>query len=458
MIRFHYDYEAVVIGGGAAGLSAALTLGRKGKKVAVIEARRIGGIGLNATDLPFETANYGIKLLRLAREGQKLGLSSSGLRYNYPTLMNWRERAEARFETDLRTDIKAANLELIPGTGRLLSKHSVGVGDRVIEAKKIILATGSVAKKSGIKIAARTPYYTPKNILQLKRPVRTAVVVGGGATGCALAQYLQGLGAKVIVFDLAHRLLPREDEETGGVLEEVMTHQGIKVLPETRVVELMQAPQGTRVIFMRGGQEKYIYSDMVVIATGVAPNLDLGLENANLAFSSDGIVVDRYMRTSIRNIYAAGDVTEDGCNNSSTERAKAQGEVVAKQILGQKRVSFEKNEIIRKIDTYPEIAAIGETEDSLTRADKKYQKTLLALNEVVRAKIEGQYGGFIKILTTKRGEKILGASAMLPHADMLMHEIALAMKHNLSLSDLASMPHLESSWNKLIQKAAEKTL
>ena len=170
----------------------------------------------------------------------------------------------------------------------------------------------------------------PEIILDIPRAPKSVFVVGAGSTGCEIAQYFSALGSEVVIADIAGRLLPREDEEAGQVLDEVFKRDGIKVLTQSRVVALEKDGVEKKVIFMRGGQEKSIKIGAVILCTGSAPNVDLGLENAGVKYTHDGIKVDDTMQSSTKYIYAAGDVVG---GHSSTEKAIIDARVAVAHIL-----------------------------------------------------------------------------------------------------------------------------
>jgi dihydrolipoamide dehydrogenase len=290
-------------------------------------------------------------------------------------------------------------------------------------------------------------------VLEILRPPKSIFIIGAGSTGCELAQYFSTLGTQVIIADIAGRLLPREDEEAGQVLDEIFNKEKIKVLTQSRVIALEKDGVSKKVIFLRGGQEKSIRVDEVLMCTGNAPNIDIGLENAGVKFTRNGIKVDERMRTSVKNIYAAGDVLG---GHSSTDKALIEARVAVAQILGHGKVTVDYRGIIRATDIVPQVAEVGETEDDLIRHDAKYNKLVLPLNIIQEANTSDDTMGFIKLITAKKTNKILGATIMAPHAGLIIQEIALAIRYDMSTYELANAPHLTNNWSELVRAACEQ--
>ena len=452
-MKHRFDYDLAVLGSGDAGSEAALTAAKSGLKVALIEANKWGGSSLNYSNVPFGALFYATQLFKSAQIGSKFGLSSANLRYNYPTLNNWKNVALQRAKANSKKEYEDAGITCLHGHGHLLSNTEISVNDETIRAKKILIATGAGMLDTGIKIPTNIEYLLPENVLEILRPPKSIFIIGAGSTGCEMAQYFSALGAQVIIADIAGRLLPREDEEAGQVLDEVFNKEKIKVLTQSRVIALEKDGTSKKVIFLRGGQEKSIRVDEVLMCTGNAPNIDIGLENAGVKFTRNGIKVDERMRTSVKNIYAAGDVLG---GHSSTEKAIIEAHVAAAQILGHGKVTADYRGIIRVTDIIPEVAEVGDTEDDLIRHDAKYNKTVLPLSSVLRANTSDHMMGFIKLITTKKTNKILGATIMAPNAGLIIQEIALAIRFDMSTFDLANAPHLNNDWSELVRIACEQ--
>ena len=453
-MKNRFDYDLAVLGSGDAGGEAALIAAKSGLKVALIESGKWGGSSLNYSNVPFGALFYATQQFKNALNGAKFGLSSTGLRYNYPTVNNWKNVALKRAKANSKKDFEEAGISCLHGRGHLLSSTEISVNEQTIRAKKIIIATGASMLDTGIKIPTDIEYWLPENVLEMIRPPKSIFIVGAGSTGCELAQFFATLGTEVIIADIAGRLLPREDEEVGQVLDEIFNKEKIKVLTQSRVIALEKDTTSKKVIFLRGGQEKSIRVDQVLMCTGNQPNIDIGLENAGVKFTQRGIDVNEHCRTNVKNIYAAGDVLG---GHSSTEKALIEARAAAADILGRgKKAAVDYRGIIRVTNISPAIAEVGITEDDCIRHDSKYNKVIIALDSVQKANTSDNMMGFVKLILAKKSNKILGGTIMAPHAGLIAQELAIAIRYEMTTYELASVPHLANDWSELIRVACEQ--
>lgn len=453
-MKNRFDYDLAVLGSGDAGGEAALIAAKSGLKVALIESGKWGGSSLNYSNVPFGALFYATQQFKNALNGAKFGLSSTGLRYNYPTVNNWKNVALKRAKANSKKDFEEAGISCLHGRGHLLSSTEISVNEQTIRAKKIVIATGASMLDTGIKIPTDIEYWLPENVLEMIRPPKSIFIVGAGSTGCELAQFFATLGTEVIIADIAGRLLPREDEEVGQVLDEIFNKEKIKVLTQSRVIALEKDATSKKVIFLRGGQEKSIRVDQVLMCTGNQPNIDIGLENAGVKFTQRGIDVNEHCRTNVKNIYAAGDVLG---GHSSTEKALIEARAAAADILGRgKKAAVDYRGIIRVTNISPAIAEVGITEDDCIRHDSKYNRVIIALDSVQKANTSDNMMGFVKLILAKKSNKILGGTIMAPHAGLIAQELAIAIRYEMTTYELASVPHLVNDWSELIRVACEQ--
>ena len=451
-MKKRFDYDLVVIGSGDAGGEAALIAAKSGLKVALVEAKKWGGSNLNNTNLPLGAAMQAAMLYKKAIEGSRFGLSSGNLRYNYPTLQNWKNQAAKHAGANSKKIFEDAKIKCIDGTARFISKTEIAVGDKTICAKKYLIATGASVTDTGIKIPENVDYYLPENALDIPRVPKNLFIVGAGSTGCELAQYFAALGSDVVIADIAGRLLPREDEEVGQVLDEVFHNDGIKVLTQSRVVALEKDGSEKRVYFMRGGQEKSIKVDAIILCTGSTPNIDLGLNNADVKYARGGIKVENTMQTSVRHIYAAGDVVG---GNSSTEKAIMDARIAVAHIVGRSKQERNYTGLVRVTNTYPEVAQVGISEDDCIRRDRKIKKIVVPLQAVQKSKITDFYSGFVKLIFGKSGT-LIGGTVMAPNAAIVAQELSYGVRYEMTAAEIAAVPHVANDWSELIRTAAER--
>lgn len=449
-----FDYEYIVIGGGTAGISAAIQLADAGRKVALVEQEKWGGGGLTY-DLPKKILTRVAHRYAEAVAESRMGISSANLRYNYPTIQHFKDKIVAKKATT-RKDLENRGITCIRGKAHFVGEYDVAIeGQGQISASKFLVATGAILNTAGITGVDTVKYLTPRDALELEKPPKAVLIVGGGPSGCETAQYFAELGAKVVIVEQEERLLPAMDEEAGRVVEQYLSRRlGVKVFTQTKVVALERDKVSKRVVFSRGGQEKTLRVETIVIATGAVPNTDLGLKNAGVKFKESGIITDKTLQTSARNIWAAGDVLEP----SSIERIKYTADVAVLNMLGKGGRTFVNYDgYIEVVDTYPQVASVGATEDELRKKSRRFKKVVMPLSATLASETEDFRIGFVKIMADSQG-KVLGASIVAPYAVDILQELALAIRHDLPLLQIASTPHVNSEWSNIVKIAAKKLL
>lgn len=449
-----FDYDLIVIGSGAGGSAAATIAARAGKKVAVIEADTFGGDSPNWSDVPTKALLHAAQLYDEARHGARFGLRSSTMGYNYPSLRAWKDLAVKRTGAGgNRRYYENEGISTFHGVAHFLSPNEITVNRRHLSASHFLIATGSHWVAPNIQGLDDLSYLTPRTILEAMRPPKSLYIIGGGTIGVEIAQLMAIFGTKVYLAEIASRLLPREDEEAGGLMERVLKEQkGVTSLTQTRTLAVVKDGIGKRVTYTRGGVEKSVRVDDVLIATGRVPSVDLGLENASVDYTPKGIDVNEHLQTSARHIFAAGDVLG---HNSHTHTAILESRVAANNILHKNKVTPDYTATPRLTFTHPGIASVGLSEDDCLKRDLPINKAIAPLNIIARSNTSDFRDGFIKIITDKKGT-ILGATVVAPHAAEIVHELALAVQLGLTAHDLANTPHAFLSWSEAVRVAAAK--
>lgn len=449
-----YDFDLIIIGSGAGGSTAAVLAARNKLSVAIIEEDTFGGDAPNHTDVPSAAFLGATHLFDAARRGSRFGISSTALRFNFPSLVNWKNIAVRRTgSAGNRKYYEDSGIKTFSGRAHFLSPNEISVARHRLTAKYFLIASGSVYKDSNIKNLENVKYYTPRTILNLVKLPKTIFIVGAGSTGVEWAECLAELGVKVVLADITSRILPKEDEEVDQVLGKYLSEKyGIKVLTESRVVAVETSSIYKKVTFMRGGASKSIQVDEVLIATGKTPALDLGLENAGIKYTKEGITVSQTLRTNLRHIFAAGDCLG---GQSSTTKATLESTLAAENIITGSKQNINYTGLPRLTNTFPAIAAVGFSEDDCSKRAIKFKKSVLPLALAPISNVADFKDGFIKIITDVNG-KILGATIVAPEAANLIAEISLAIRAGLYIHHLIDTPHAFLTWSEALRLAALK--
>lgn len=449
-----FDYDLIVIGSGAGGSAAATIAARDGKKVAIVEANTFGGESPNWSDVPLKSLLHAAQLYDQARHGARFGLRSSTLSYNYPSLRAWKELAVKRTgAAGNKKFYQSQGIDAIEGTARFLTPNEISVNRRHLSAEKFLIATGSTWVAPSIPGLDKIKFLTPHTILESLRPPKSLYIIGAGPTGVEIAQLMAIFGTKVYLAEVAARILPDEEEEAGELMERLLREsKGVTSLTHTKTVAVVKDGLGYRVSFTRGGVEKSVRVDEVMIASGRKPVLDIGLENAHVDYTPKGISVNEHLQTSAKHIFAAGDCLG---NNALTHTALLESQVAVNNMYKRNKIVADYKATPSLIFTFPGIASVGLTEDDCIKRDLRINKAVAPLNIITRSNTSDFRDGFVKLISDKKGV-ILGATVVAPHASEIIHEIALAVKHGLTAADIAVTPHAFLSWSEAVRVAAGK--
>lgn len=452
--KSQFDYDLIVIGSGAAGSAAATIASREGKRVAIIEADTLGGDSPNWSDVPIKALLHAAQLYDEARHGARFGLRSATLGYNYPSLRAWKDLAVKRTGAGgNRKFYESQGIDTYLGIARFLTPNEVSVNRKHLSSAHFLIATGSQWTLPDIQGLAEAGYVTPRTILESLRPPKSLYIVGAGTVGVEIAQLMATFGTKVYLAEVASRILPDEDEEVGELMVRLLEEQkGVTSLTQTRTLSVVKDGLGKRVVYSRGGVEKSVRVDDVLIAVGRTPAVDIGLENARVEYTAKGIEVNEFLQTTAKHIYAAGDVLG---YSRPTHSTLLESRVVAHNVVLKNKISPNYTATPRLTFTHPGVASVGLTEDDCLRRDLRIEKTIAPLTIVARSNTSDFRDGFVKVITDKRGV-VLGGTVVAPHAAEIIHELALAVKYELTAHQVADTPHAFLSWSEAVRVACGK--
>lgn len=452
--KYNFDYDLIVIGSGAGGSAAASLAAREGKKVAMVESDTFGGDSPNWSDVPMHAFLTAAQTLDSARQGSKYGLRTNTIGYNYPSLRAWKDTVVKRTgAANNRKFYENQGIDTYQGQAHFLSPNEITVNRRHISAKYFLVATGSRWEVPRIIGLDKIPYLTPRTLLEEIRPPKSLYIIGGNAIGVEIAQLMATFGTKVYIADPAGRLLPQFDEEVGELMERTLGEQkGVTTLTHARTVAVAKDAYHYKVSYSRGNVEKSVKVEAVVVAANRIPAVDLGLENASVAYTPAGIKVNENLQTSAKHIYAAGDVIG---HSQSTHTALLESRVAAHNIFHRNKIAPDYTATPSVVFTHPQIASVGLTADDCLKRDLLVNTSLAPLNIVARSNTNDFRDGFVKIITDKKGV-VLGATIVSPSAGDMIAELGLAVKHKLRAADIAATPHAFLTWSEAIRVAASK--
>jgi dihydrolipoamide dehydrogenase len=409
-------YDLAVIGAGWAGFNAAIRAKALGLKVALIEKGQIGGTCLNRGCIPTKTLIQSAKIFSLTKKSTNFGIELANPKINFLKIQERKEKIIQQLRQGMQFMLK--DVDYLNAPAQILSPEEIKIGDKVIQTKFILIATGSKPTElKNLKFDGKK-IISSDDILNLKAIPLTLLIIGGGVIGCEFASLFNQLGTDVSVVELMPQILPGTDKEVARKLENAFKKKSIKVKTNTDAtsVDLKNF-------------------ELVLLCIGRIPNTsDLGLENLGINLEKGKIIVDENLKTNIPNIYAAGDCIG---KFMLAHFAAYQGWIAAENIAYPDNPKKADNTNIPNcIFTDPEIASVGLNEEEAENKGIDIKINKFDFLGSGTARILDETEGFIKIISDKKTEQILGAAIIGPKATELIGILTLAVSIPLKINQI----------------------
>jgi len=451
------EKDIVIIGGGPGGYVAAIRAAQLGGKVALIEKEELGGTCLNWGCIPTKALLRGAEILDIIEGGKEYGVLAGAVSVDFAKLMARKDRAVKTLVGGVTGLMKANGIEVIKGAARLVSPQKIEVVNskqekEIHQARKIIIASGSVSAEIPIPGAKLSGVIDSYGALALKQVPESLVVIGAGPIGLEFGTVYAALGAKVTVLELLPQVLPSEDPEIAAALEKSLRRFKIQTLTGVKVQKIAEGSEGKMLVTAgAGGEEKVFPAQYVLMAVGRKPNVEgLGLEEAGVKFSRKGIEVNDRMETNVPGVYAIGDVTGKWL---LAHYASAQGEVAAKNALGQEE-QMDERVVPRCVYTIPEVASVGLTEQKAGEEGYEVKVGRFPFSANGKAAILGERTGMVKMVADGKYGEILGVHIVGPHATDLIGEAVVAMRLEGTAADVGRAIHPHPTLTEAVMEAA----
>ena len=452
------SYDVIIIGSGPGGYVCAIRCAQLGLKTAVVEGREtLGGTCLNVGCIPSKALLHATHQLHEAEHNfAKMGLKGKSPSVDWKQMQAYKDAVISQNTKGIEFLFKKNKIDWLKGWGSILEAGKVKVGDDTHEAKHIVIASGSESANvpgADVTIDEKT-VVTSTGALELSKVPKSMVVIGGGVIGLEMGSVYARLGTQVTVVEFLDAITPGMDAEVQKNFQKILKKQGLDFVMGAAVhtVETLKTKAKVLYKLRKDDSEHQLDADVVLVATGRKPLTEgLGLDALGVELTKRGqVAVDKHWQTNVKGVYAIGDVIE---GPMLAHKAEDEGMAVA-EVLAGKHGHVNYGVIPGVIYTHPEVANVGETEETLKDQGRSYKVGKFSFMGNGRAKANFAADGFVKILADKETDRILGAHIIGPMAGDLIHEICVAMEFGAAAEDLALTCHAHPTYSEAVREAA----
>ena len=455
------NFDVIVIGSGPGGYVCAIRSAQLGLKTACGElSNTLGRVCLNRGCIPSKSLLNSSELYHKAqKEFNNLGIETTNIKLNLSKMMNNKKKTVQTLTKGIEFLFKKNKITHLKGRGSIASSNTVTVNDvskkkTSYKTKNIVIATGSEPTSlPGIKIDEKI-IVSSTGALSFEKVPKELIVIGGGYIGLELSSVWKRLGSNVVVIEFLDHIIPGMDKDISDAFLKILNKQGIKFKLDSKVARISVVKNKAVVDFTnnKSAKRERIECDKVLIAVGRKSNISENISKLGVKLDNQKkIEVNNKFETSIKNIYAIGDVIDKG--PMLAHKAEDEGIAVAEIIAGQAgHVNYDA--IPAVIYTSPEVAMVGKTEEQLKKENVKYKVGKFPFLANSRAKVNNETEGFVKIIADEKTDKVLGVSMISAVAGTMIAELALAMEFGASSEDIARTCHAHPTHSEAVKEAA----
>ena len=452
--------DLVVIGSGPGGYVGAIRAAQLGFNVGIVEKdTRLGGTCLLRGCIPTKALLHSADLVEEMRHGEKVGIKAKGIEIDFPGVMKHKDDVVAKSAAGVNYLMKKNKIEVFKGLGHIDAPGRVSVtaeeGTKtLIETKNIMIATGSVPRRiPGVEIDGKR-VVTSDELLEIDHIPESLIVLGAGAVGVEFASVFKRMGSEVTVVELLPRMLPIEDEEVSKEFEKAFRKRGINCLTETRMGAVQAKKKGVVCTVQdKSGKESELSAEMLLVAVGRAPFIEgLGAREAGVTVDDRGFLpVNDMMQTNVPGIYAIGDIVPTA---QLAHVASAEAIVAAEHMCGHPTRAI--NYLTTPSCTYsePEVASVGLSEKAAKEAGYDVAVGKFPFSASGKARILNSTDGFVKIVSEKQYDQVLGVHILGPRATELIAEAGLMLQIEATTEEVARLMHPHPTLSEAVLEAA----
>jgi dihydrolipoamide dehydrogenase len=446
----NFDFDVAILGGGMGGYPAAIRASQLGLKVALIESDKLGGTCLHLGCIPTKALLESSELYhRVATRGAEFGIQAEVVGYDYPRIAQRRDAVVSQLYKGVQYLMKKNKIEVVAGKGRLRDRNTIDVNGKQVTAANLVVATGSSVKTlPGLEIDGEYVISSDHAVLSKDVPA-SIIIIGAGAVGVEFATFYNQLGVKVTLLEALDRLVPLEDEDVSKEMLSALKKVGIDCRPGVKVKSAKKARDGVSVDTDQGE----VWAKQLLVAVGRgAVSKEIGLEQLGVEMHPNGFIkVDEWMRTSVESIHAIGDVVG---GYLLAHAASHEGIVAVEDIAGQRTAPMEQELVTRCTYSHPQVASVGLTEKQARDKGHEVKIGRFPFSAIGRAQINGETGGFVKIVADAKTGQMLGTHIVGASATELIAEPALTQLFQGDAWELGRNIHPHPTLSEAVMEAA----
>lgn len=448
--------DLLIIGGGPAGYVAAERAGEKGLSVVLFEKKSIGGVCLNEGCIPTKTLLYSAKTYENALHGTQYGVFTENVRFDYGKMMSRKKKVVRKLVLGVESKMRANNVQVVKGEAYIQGRSPEGIevtcGDERYLGKNLLICSSSEASVPPIPglQEAGDIVVTNREVLELSERPESLVVIGGGVIGMEFASFFNSLGTQVTVVEMLPEILGGLDVEISAMLRKIYAKKGVTFHLGAKVTQV----DGNKVVFEKEGNAETVEAEKILLSVGRRPvTQGFGLENLGVELTRSGIKVDEKMRTNVPGVFAAGDVTGFSLLAHTASR---EGDVVVNNLTGRNDI-MRYNAIPGVVYTNPEVAGVGETEESAKAKNIDYKVISLPMAYSGRFVAENEgVNGLCKVFVGAKYGEVLGVHMLGNPASEIIYGACIAIEQEMTLKEMQEVVFPHPTVSEIIKEAVFK--
>jgi len=436
--------DLVIIGAGPGGFDTAIFAKEHGLDVTLIEKHKVGGTCLNYGCIPTKALYHNALSIKNMSELNVFGIKVDNYEIDYDVIKSRKESIVSSQVNNVLTTLKKLKIDLIEGEASIISNNEIEVNGEIIKTKNIIIATGSISKRISFEGDNLDIIHDSTDVLSLNVFPRKMLIVGAGVIGCEIATIFNNFDSEITLVEYEPEILPPLDQDIKKRARNLYKRQGIKIYTKSAFKSVVKRDGLYYATIESKGKLVEIETDYILLSTGRAPSFgNLDLDSLNIEYTKMGIKVNENFQTSVKNIYAIGDVTGILmlAHKATYDGYKAVSNIINKDM----DINF--NLVPSVVFSFPEIASVGVTEQELNNTTYRTNKYLFKTN--AKAECSNETSGFIKMIVNEE-DILVGCHIIGTHASDLIHEVTSIMYTKISINEYKNIIHAHPTLSEVV--------